>query len=487
MRDCGDTSEPTSPVFSFTVGIPALPRVLSEPTDRSIVSRFAAVLVVALLATACEEESTSQGSSGGGRCNNPGPAACYCAGGEPSGIQQCLEDGTLTRCTCTRAVTMPVADSSAPVCAELAGTSGCEVNSFESEELPASLLFVVDRSGSMSCNPPPLQDTDDCNERAKPTDESAPSRWSVTVDALIGAFQQLNGTSASIGLSFFSTDQTCGVISQPVVPVSPVSGSVVADLEASLRATTPAGGTPIVGAVTLAYQHMHEEAGAGIECPGDDCPCANPPCGANGNRYVVLITDGEESCAAGDDEQRMWLDGLLDDEAKQAVLANVRTFVIGAPGSEPARGFLSELAFQGGTARNNGQCSHDRLSTEGDCHFDMTTTTDFAADFATVLADISGAALGCEFAVPTLVTPETENTVNVQITAGGNGAAPVCLARDDTATCDGGAEGWQFTKNPDGSINRSKIALCGSACGQVAADAGARVDVLVGCQTIVLE
>lgn len=424
------------------------------------------------------------------RCNGPGPAACYCPDGVASGMQQCLDDGSLTRCVCNAAPSTPAGPaetSGAPVCAELQGASGCEVNSFESDELPASLLFVVDRSGSMGCNPPPLQDTASCNMLAEPTDPAAPTRWSVMVDALSGAFRQLEGSDASIGLSFFSNDDTCGVASKPVVAVAGADGPTISGLESILRGTSPAGGTPIVGAVTLAYQHMHEEAGAGIECPGAGCPCDSPPCGANGNRYVVLITDGEESCAAGDEEQRAWLDGLLDDEATQAVAANVRTFVVGAPGSEPARGFLSELAFQGGTAKNDGQCAHDRLSGQGDCHFDMTATTDFAADFAQVLKDISGAALGCEFAVPTPVTVETENTVNVQITAGGDGAAPQCIARDDTASCDSGANGWQFAHAPDGGVDRSKIVLCGAACDRVDADAAARVDVLVGCETIVLE
>ena len=84
-------------------------------------------------------------------------------------------------------------------------------------------------------------------------------------------------------------------------------------------------------------------------------------------------------------------------------------------------------------------------------------------------------------------TAESGNTVNVQITDGADGAAPQCLSRDDTAAGDGGANGWQFATTPDGSIDRSKIVLCGAACARVDADAGARVDVLVGCETIVLE
>ena len=41
----------------------------------------------------------------------------------------------------------------------------------------------------------------------------------------------------------------------------------------------------------LSYAHLYEEAG--LDSTGS---CAAPPCGASGNRFVVLITDGADSC-----------------------------------------------------------------------------------------------------------------------------------------------------------------------------------------------
>ena len=85
-----------------------------------------------------------------------------------------------------------------------------------------------------------------------------------------------------------------------------------------------------------------------------------------------------------------------------ARLFNIRTFVIGAPGSEEARGLLSQMAFEGGTA-SSPDCDHsgDRAD-EGDCHFDMTKTQNFAADLAAALAAISRTkVLSCEYDVPT--------------------------------------------------------------------------------------
>jgi hypothetical protein len=186
------------------------------------------------------------------------------------------------------------------LCEELAGKSGCRAESYESRELPASILFVIDRSKSMDCNPPPVQDTASCEAMAATKDPGQPTRWDITIDALKEAFAELRASNAtaSVGLSFFSNDDQCGVSSKPSVPVGPLTDSNLTTLTTILDGTLPSGGTPVIGSTILAYQHMHEEAGAAIECPGAECPCTAPPCGAFGNRYVVLITDGAESCAA---------------------------------------------------------------------------------------------------------------------------------------------------------------------------------------------
>lgn len=422
-------------------------------------------------------------------CTTAGVQSCYCPDGSVTGTQQCLANGTVSPCMCgaTSLGASATPQPGAPVCTELAGKGGCMAQSYESQKLPASILFVVDRSKSMECNPPPLQDTASCTAAAVPVDPTAASRWTLTVRALSDAFDALGASNASVsvGLNFFSADETCGVHSSPVVSVGPLTDPNLTTLHAILDGTSPGGGTPIVGATILAYQHMHEEAGAAIECPSPECPCASPPCGAGGNRYVVLITDGEESCAKDAAELDAWIDRLLDVEAPRAVSANVRTFVIGAPGSEPARGYLSELAFRGGTAQR-ADCVYGRDGAEGDCHFDMTRTEDFGADLARVLENISGRALGCEFGVPTAVGPDGAGNVNVQLTSGAGGGA-TCFARDEALPCDGGANGWQYARRGDGSADFSKVVLCGEACGMVEADPGARVDVLVGCESLVVE
>ena len=358
------------------------------------------------------------------------------------------------------------------------------VESHESTEVPASILVMLDRSGSMACNPPPLQDSASCEANAVPVDGTQPSKWQITIAALEEVFDSLltKKSSAHIGLTFFSNDNTCGVQSTPSVPLGAVTNAQVAALKAVLDNTIPSGGTPLVGATTLGYAYLHQEAGAAPGCV--------EPCGAPGNRFVVLITDGTDSCpvpARAEDAAECNAAGsctgfLVGKAAPLAAQSNIKTFVIGAPGSEPARGYLSELAFIGGTPRS-AMCRHDANSSEGDCHFDMTTTQDFAGALASALGSVSGAALGCEFAVPQTNVAIAPGTVNVQYRT--QNGQPTCFPYDPEP-CSAGSNGWQFAKSADGKDDLSRVVICGSACDQVRADPMARVDVLLGCETIVL-
>jgi hypothetical protein len=105
----------------------------------------------------------------------------------------------------------------------------------------------------------------------------------------------------------------------------------------------------------------------------------------------------------------------------------------------------------------------------------MTTQSDFGAALSQALTAIVGEAITCELDIP---QPEdgTEvdlERINVVRTPGGQ--TPVLIPQDERAPCDAGADGWQYTED------RSKIRLCGAVCDAVRADAGGRVDVVLGC------
>lgn len=449
-----------------------------------------ALLTAALtgLLAACGEDPVQMrgGSGTGGMFGNPAPAgvggaagtgagnpttcevgsiACYCPDGELSGTQFCDARQELGACQCEASGGGEgVETDTDSVCEQLRGLMDCNARTFASAQVPASILFVIDRSGSMACNTPDVQTVEACNADPQRADASKPSRWEITVDALKGAFAGLEGGNATVGLSMFSTNGACGVDSTPLVGLGPVDGAQLSSLSTAMDAASPAGGTPIVGAVVLAYHHLHEELHA------------------TGNRYVVLITDGEESCGmAGDEDDvedlRAARQRLLTIEVQKAREANVRTFVIGAPGSEGARGFLSELAFLGGTARNPACMRGDIDGDVGDCHYDLTTNADFASVLRGALGDVSGEALACEFPTP---PGARENAVNVQIST--SGAAPACIVHDPSACAT--ANGWQFAQKLDGTADTSRVVLCGAPCDQLKADPSTVVDVVLGCTAV---
>jgi hypothetical protein len=149
----------------------------------------------------------------------------------------------------------------------------------------------------------------------------------------------------------------------------------------------------------------------------------------------------------------------------------ISTFVIGSPGSEPARGDLSQMASKGGTARPG--CSDTGPEY---CHLDMTSATDFAAALASGLAEVAGAIGTCEYTVPPAPAGLELDTmlVNVRFTKG-DGTQSL-IGQDAVGDC---ASGWQY----DNPMNPTKITLCGSDCDAVKADQGAKIDVIFGCRT----
>ena len=405
-------------------------------------------------------------AAGTGRCT-VGSSACWCPDGQLSGTQVCDARQELGACQCS--VTSPSAESgvmAAPtrVCPQLAGMASCAAQSYVSPQLPASVLFVVDRSGSMACNAPPIQTVESCNVDPKRLDPSQPSRWEITSSALDATFGSLTGSAAAVGISMFNTDGYCGVDSTPVVGVDPIDARQLAALSDAMHKATPAGGTPIVGSVISAYRHLHEELHAA------------------GNRYIVLITDGEESCGTrGNAMDTADLTAartrLLETEVQNARMANIKTFVVGTPGSEGARGFLSELAFRGGTARS-AACTHgDPSAGLGDCHYDLTTERDLAAVLRTTLGKISGEARGCEFQAPA----GGGDSLNVQLSS--PTATPSCLPMDPR-DCSAGANGFQYAKRADGTTDYTRVVLCGSACEMVKQDPTVVVDVILGCSVL---
>jgi hypothetical protein len=153
--------------------------------------------------------------------------------------------------------------------------------------------------------------------------------------------------------------------------------------------------------------------------------------------------------------------------------------VIGAPGSEGARGTLSKIAFDGRTASAN-DCERENPAPQvGDCHLDMTASADFAADLSDALRGISESqALACDFELPINPSGGGVNLNSVNVTFRPGTGDPVDVLLDDQGDCAVDADGWQF------SADFRRIVLCGSACDQVRADLSSRVEIVLGCPTV---
>jgi hypothetical protein len=343
--------------------------------------------------------------------------------------------------------------------------SRCATATVQSQLLPSNLLIVLDRSSSMLCNPPPTTDSASCELEPVRARMSMPSKWEITRDALEHAIDQLPRETV-VGLSYFSNDDSCGVHSLPSVPLSPLDLRQLSALRASLANVTPNGATPLVGATVLAYRHLHSLALSGE---------------IHGAKYVVLITDGEQSDRCNDlqrcGDAVECTQVLLEEDVPKAAAAGVgiQTFVIGAPGSEAARKVLSAIAQQGGTAPDACEVS------KGDCHFDMTTQDNFEVALPEALTEIAGRALSCELPLPEPTTGTVElERLNV-IYSPADGSAPKLIPQDPHKPCDRGADGWQYAPGA------AKILLCGATCDNALADRGGRLDVVLGCPVQIVQ
>lgn len=343
----------------------------------------------------------------------------------------------------------------------------CADNATDAELVPANLLFVVDRSGSMNCTPDTPSAECELDPRYDPTVES---KWDITATALWSALESLaEKPNVSVGVNMFPDagsggQDACNVEQELSVDVGTLDEGHLDDLRTFFSGVIPSGATPLVGATTLGYAAILDRLVEGT---------------LEGNTFVVLITDGKETCdtveGSGGDTP---LDTLLTQTIADSRQLSIRTFVIGSPGSEDFRGPLSQIAFEGGTALS-ADCDHSGDDDTGNCHFDMTRATDFEAELSAALDAITNdRSLSCIFDIPN----ERVNLGLVNVSHELDGDETV-LVRDDR-DCATDADGWQYIQDP--ATGEVKIELCGDACDAVAS-MGGQVRIVLGCPSRVIQ
>jgi hypothetical protein len=317
----------------------------------------------------------------------------------------------------------------------------CAGQTVGAESLPAVLELLVDTSGSM--------------------DEDAPgtrgSKWTVTRGALLDAVAVMP-PETSVGVTFYpnvpnDNDPCFDRQSAVAIDVLGLTASRQRQaVAAAFQRQAPQGGTPTHDAYRYAISQALESMG--------------------GSRYIVLITDGVPTYSVGcvgTGRQQNAVDSTpLIAEASAALTQGIRTFVIGSPGSEDARGSLSRMAEAGGTSVAG--CSHAGPTF---CHFDMTREQDLAAGLGAALDAISSQALSCEYELPLAPAGEALDPTKINVLFTPQSGEQELIGQNLDPSC---AEGWRFSENS------SKVQLCGGTCDRVKSTDGAVV-LEFGCVT----
>ena len=228
-------------------------------------------------------------------------------------------------------------------------------------------------------------------------------------------------------------------------------------------------------------------------------------------RMLVLITDGGFSCTSVAAEQR---DAFLDnngcadwehpDNVNEMIQEHrndpekpVSTFIIGVPGSDTNGGStggfdnppysmllaLSTYAVSGSPDTQDPSCDASAVFTQqgaapaNPCHFDLSQGQLDAGALAQAIAAIRGKALGCIYQLPEPPPGETIdlNLVNVEVTLDGNAfTLPKRSDPGDDCAADGC---WDYTAT-------NEVQILGKTCDDLSTATEAKVEIVVGCATI---
>jgi len=341
------------------------------------------------------------------------------------------------------------------------GGGSCAATSNKAEQVPLDMYVMFDQSGSMT------------------TDTGNGTRWAAVTGAFKNFVQQPSAAGIGVGVQYFPLppsssgmcpakcasnadcvacggicfpilntclgggDDSCfaGDYAKPDVEIAPLPGVAPAIVQ-SLDGHTPTGGTPTSAALDGTIQHAKEWA------------IAHP------DHVVisVLATDGAPGSCETD---------LAAINALAAAGANgvpkILTYVIGVGDALEA---LNGIAQAGGT----GQA------------FLVDSNQNASEQFLQAMNEIRGAALSCSYLIPQPPPGEKidYNAINVQYTP--DGGKPTIIPQvKSKAECPLDGLAWFY----DEPAAPKQIILCDASCGIISQDAKAKLDVLVGCATVV--
>jgi len=186
--------------------------------------------------------------------------------------------------------------------------------------------------------------------------------------------------------------------------------------------------------------------------------------------FQLLITDGQPTIAQGCSNPNGDISEVDPAPIVQAVTDawsqhGVKTFIIGSPGSENGRTWLSQATVAGQTPASG--CA---VGGPNYCHMDMTTAPDFSAALRAGLVQVTSQIASCTYSLPTSAAGQTLDLTQISVIANLSSGIHL-LIQDTSGDC---TVGWQFD-------DQKNIKLCAQTCAQIQADPTATVDVAIVC------
>ena len=330
--------------------------------------------------------------------------------------------------------------------AEFDEAGACAGETRKAELVPLDMYLMVDQSGSMS---------------SPPSGGGGSSKWDAMISALTQFVSAPEAAGLGVGLQYFAIEDpntfggdSCDYTkyAKPEIEIDTLPNAA-GKLTASLNNSTlhsPSTGTPTYAALKGAVTHAKQWA------------IAHP----THTTIVVLATDGEPSSVCSDvpNEDDTVVIGQQIAGPAAAGNPSVKTFVIGVLGSGQSLTNLNDIATPGGGGKAI-----------------MVGAGNATQEFLDAMNQIRGAALSCQYKVPTPAVGVVDtNKVNVKYTPGDGSPTETFKQVTDQGACNGGP-GWYY----DDPQNPQSLVMCPATCDELLnGPQGSQVDIQLGCSTL---
>jgi len=333
------------------------------------------------------------------------------------------------------------------------GPIPCTPGKFDFELAAAQLMFVIDRSGSMSFS---LDGQQPSQFGGLPA--GVPSRWEVLRDALFATILPFDA-SLAMGAKFFPevaergapVEEACATdIGAGIAPARNNTAAIMSVFDT----TEPVGGTPTSEAVRLAAQYLTGTRGVArtMVLATDGAPNCNGDLQQNRCTCTSFSANGTPQCNGPTGEYQC-LDDTRTINTIRTIFESqkIPVYVIGIGSTERPEFLqvLDNMAVAGGRARATAPR-----------HFNVTTATEMKAALGTIQESVAK----CTYLTPS--APTDPSAISVEV----DGKS---IPRDTSHT-----NGWDWLDQGYGTLQ-----FFGAACEAASNAAKPTITGVVSCET----